>query len=175
MERAHDSRMPIDMEALWIPKQPPLETVLRATLIYLAVHLLLRLAGRKELSRYSSFDVAVIVLVTVAVRRAVTVDDASITTALLALAILIGWDVFFSWLTFRSVMASKILRGSPRLLVKDGRPLEGALRTSRISLDELRARLRVYGTQDLSAVEEGYLETDGKLTFVLRARPVGKA
>ena len=163
--------MSIDWGRVWQTEQPPLETIVRASLVYLAVHLLLRLAGRKELSRYSSFDLAVIFLVTVAVRRAITVDDASVTTAVLALTTLVAWNVFFSWLTFRSRVAAKVLKGSPRLLVRDGRPLEDALRHTRIGMDELKARLRVYGTEDLGAVHEAYLETDGKLTFVLKHPP----
>lgn len=152
-------------------EQPPLETIVRASLIYLAVHLLLRLAGRKELSKYSSFDLAVLFLVTVAVRRAITVDDASVSTAVLALATLVAWNLFFSWLTFRSPVASSLFKGTPRLLVQDGRPLEDALRQARIGMEELKARLRVYGTQDLSVVHEAYLETDGKVTFVLKEPP----
>jgi uncharacterized membrane protein YcaP (DUF421 family) len=38
-------------------------------------------------------------------------------------------------------------------------------------MDELMARLRVYGTQDLASVHEAYLETDGKVTFVLKHAP----
>ena len=163
--------MSVDWAALWRVEQPPLETIVRASLIYLAVHLLLRLAGRKELSRYSSFDLAVIFLVTVAVRRAITVDDASISTAVLALTTLIAWNVFFSWLTFRSQTAAKVLKGTPRLLVRDGRPPEEALSETRIGMDELMARLRVYGTQDLALVQEAYLEADGKVTFVFDHPP----
>jgi uncharacterized membrane protein YcaP (DUF421 family) len=163
--------MSIDWARIWQTEQPPLETIVRATLVYLAVHFILRIAGRKELSRYSSFDLAVIFLVTVAVRRAITVDDASVSTAVLALATLIGWNFFFSWLTFRSRLAAKLLKGEPRLLVQDGRPLEEALHATRIGMDELKARLRVYGTEDLGAVHQAYLETDGKLTFVLEHPP----
>jgi len=157
---------------MWEPEQPPLETILRATLIYLGVYFLLRLAGRKELSRYSSFDLAVIFLLAQAVRRAITVDDPSITSAMIGLVTLIGWDVFLSWVSFRSPLAGKVLKGSPRLLVQDGRPLEEALRASRIGRDELKARLRLYGTEDLAAVERAYLETDGKVSFVLK-HPAG--
>lgn len=152
-------------------EQPPIETIVRATLIFLAVHFILRLAGRKELSRYSSFDVAVIFLLGQAVRRAITVDDPSISSAVIGVATLIGWDVFFSWLSFRSPVAARLLKGAPRVLVQDGRPLEDALRASRIGMDDLKARLRAHGTEDLGVVQKAYLESDGKVTFVLKPRP----
>jgi uncharacterized membrane protein YcaP (DUF421 family) len=158
----------VDWSGLWEIQQPISETVVRSSFIYLAVHLLLRLAGRKELSRYSSFDVAVLFLIGVAVRRAMTVDDASLTSATVALATVIGWDVFFSWLGFRSVQAAALLKGRPRLLVKDGLPLREALDASRISMEELLSKAREAGLGDLTRVEQAHLETDGKVSFVLR-------
>ena len=160
----------VDWSGLWEIQQPVAETVIRSSIVYLIVHLLLRLAGRKELSRYSSFDVAVLFLIGVAVRRAMTVDDASLTTATIALATVILWDVFFSWLGFRSTLAAALLKGKPRLLVKDGVPLEAELRACRMSIEELRARGREVGLATLTGVAEAHLETDGKVSFVLGSR-----
>jgi uncharacterized membrane protein YcaP (DUF421 family) len=157
----------IDWSGLFDIQQPVAETVVRSSFVYLVVHLLLRLAGRKELSRYSSFDVAVLFLIGVAVRRAMTVDDASLTTATLALATVIGWDVFFSWLGFRSTLAAALLKGKPRLLVKNGTPLEAELRACRISMDELLSRGREAGLANLTRVAEAYLENDGKVSFIV--------
>lgn len=157
----------VDWSGIWETQQPIVETVFRSSFVYLVVHLLLRLAGRKELSRYSSFDVAVLFLIGVAVRRAMTVDDASLTTATLALATVIVWDVSFSWLGFRSTLAAMILKGKPRLLVKNGIPLERELRACRISIDELLARGREAGLPNLTRVVEAHLETDGKVSFVV--------
>jgi uncharacterized membrane protein YcaP (DUF421 family) len=157
----------IDWSGVWEVKQPIVETLFRSSFVYLTVHLLLRLAGRKELSRYSSFDVAVLFLISVAVRRAMTVDDASLTTATLSLATIISWEVLFSWLGFRSTLAATLLKGRPKLLVRDGVPLHEELQASRISMDELLSRAREAGLADLGRVEQSYLETDGKISFVV--------
>lgn len=159
--------MTVDWPGLWEIKQPVAETLLRSSFVYLAVQGLLRLAGRKELSRYSAFDVAVLFLIGVAVRRAMTVDDASLTTATLALATVIGWDVLFSWLGSRSALAAALLKGKPKLLVKDGMPLPDRLRASRVSMDELLSRARLAGLADLGQVRQAHLEPDGKISFVL--------
>jgi len=156
-----------DWSGLWEVQQPVAETIVRSSFIYLIVHLLLRLAGRKELSRYSSFDVAVLFLIGVAVRRTMTVDDASLTTATIALGTVVLWDVFFSWLGFRSTLAATLLKGKPRLLVKNGIPLDAELRACRISMDELMSRGREAGLANLTRVAEAYLETDGKVSFVV--------
>jgi uncharacterized membrane protein YcaP (DUF421 family) len=157
----------VDWAGLWATKQSMVETLLRSSFVYLLVHLLLRLAGRKELSRYASFDVAVLFLIGVAVRRAMTVDDASLTTATLALATVIGWDVFFSWLGFRSTLAATLLKGRPKLLVRNGAPLREELDACRVSMEELLSRARLAGLGDLRRVQQAHLETDGKISFVV--------
>jgi len=157
----------LDWSGLWEVQQPLAETVFRSSFVYLVVHVLLRLSGRKELSRYSSFDVALLFLIGVAVRRAMTVDDASLTTATLSLGTIVIWEVFFSWLGYRSTLAAILLKGRPRLLVKNGIPLEAELRACRISMDELLSRGREAGLANLGRVVEAHLETNGKVSFVL--------
>jgi uncharacterized membrane protein YcaP (DUF421 family) len=163
--------MSIDWHAIFIPDRPLLDTIVRASLVYLVVQFLLRLTGRKELSRYSSFDLTFIFLLTQAVRRAITVDDGSVTGAVVALTTLIGWNLLFSWISFRSRLAAKILKGTPQLLMQDGAPLEHALRVTRLGVEEIKAELRTYGTQDFTAVRQAYLETNGRITFVLLEGP----
>lgn len=160
----------IDWERMWVPQVNLLEVFIRASLVYLVAHLALRLAGRKELARYSSFNVAVLFLVTIALRQSITVDDASLTGAFLALATLVGWDVLFSWATFKNRRVESLLKGEPRKLVDRGRPLPEAMAAERVNLEELRARLRLLGVDDLGRVKEAFLETDGKVSFVLESK-----
>jgi hypothetical protein len=105
----------IDWERMWVPQVSLLEVFLRASLVYLVAHLVLRLAGRKELARYSSFNVAVLFLVTIALRRSITVDDASLTAAFLALAPLVtSWVAQRyrpSWMPRRICASSEAAQG----------------------------------------------------------------
>lgn len=146
----------------------PLEVVLRATLIYFFAQVVMRLIGRKELGRYSNFDVALLFLVTVALRRSMVRDDDSLTTAFVALATLGAWDRFFSWLSSRSRKAAQVLEGTPVELVRDGKLLERNMRKSLISKEELLSRLRSQGTESLRRVRAAYMEPDGKVTFLMK-------
>ena len=151
-----------------MPSWPPWEVALRAALVYGVLVVLLRLAGRKEITRYSVFDIAALVLITVAARTAIVGEDHSLTSAFVALATIFGLDLLLSWTSFRSHRLATIIEGPRVLLVEDGRVREEALRHLRLSHDELLARLRVHGTDDLARVRSAYMEHDGKVTFVLR-------
>ncbi len=160
---------PFDWHQLWAPELSPLEIVVRATIVYLGVLVLFRLVGRKELARYSPFDFLLILLVSQGLRQTLVGSDKSLTSGFLAVATLLALDLLLSWLSFRSRRFAGVVEGFPSKLVEDGRPIEEALRRSRFSLDELRARLRRYGIDRLEWVESAWLERDGNVTFVLRA------
>lgn len=155
---------------MWQPTWSPLEVALRAALVYLFVIAVFRVAGRKELGRLSTFDVALVFLVTVALRRTMTGDDTSLTNAFIALATLVGLDRGLSWLAWRSHRLADWLEGPARLLVEDGKLRPRELRRTRVSEDDLRAGLRQHGHEKLEDVRRAYLERDGKLSFVLRSK-----
>ncbi len=159
-----------DWQSLWQPHVPPLEVIVRATFVYLGLWLLFRVIGRKELSRYSTFDFAVVLLVTVSLRRTLVVDDDSLTTGFVALGTLFALELLFSWISHRSRRAAVLLEGRPQKLVEDGRPVEENMRRQRFSRDELVSRLRRYGIDRLEEVESAWLERDGNVSFVLRGR-----
>lgn len=163
----------IDWETMWSPELSPLEIVLRAAVVYVAGLILFRLAGRKELARYSPFDFLLILMISQALRQTLVASDRSLTSGLLSLGTLLALDVLFSWSSFRSRRVATVVEGQPRKLLQDGQPLHDALQRSRFTVDELQARLRRYGIDQLEAVESAWLERDGNVTFVLRggARP----
>ncbi len=158
----------IDWRTMWSPELSPLEIVLRAVIVYLVALVLFRIAGRKELARYSPFDFLLILLISQALRQTLVAGDRSVTSGLLSLGTLVAVDVTFSWCSFRSRRVATLVEGQPRKLLEHGRPLDEALLRSRFTVDELRARLRRYGVDRLEAVESAWLERDGNVTFVLR-------
>jgi uncharacterized membrane protein YcaP (DUF421 family) len=158
----------LDLAGMFTPTISPWEVALRAALIYLGIIALLRLAGRKELGRYSHYDVALLFLVTTAARQSIVGSDQSLTSAFVGLATIIGLDRLLSEITFRWPATDRALSGSTLQLLRDGIPDEDALRRSRLTVEDLRSRLRKHGTDDLQRAAAAYLETNGQITFVLR-------
>jgi uncharacterized membrane protein YcaP (DUF421 family) len=156
---------------MWWPRLPPWEVALRTAFIYVFILLLFRLVGRKELSRYSTFNMAVLFLISVATRQTFVDDDPSLTSAMVALGTLFGLDYLLSWLVFRSRRLANLLEGPVRQLVKDGAPVTRQLIHCRITKAELEAELRRNGHKSLAEVEAAFLERSGRITFIFRAPP----
>jgi len=159
---------PFDWQGLWTPDLNPFEVMFRATAVYLFAQLVLRLAGRKEFGRSSTFDIVLLLIISVCLRKSIIADDDSLSTAFLALGTLAMWDRFFSWLSMRSHKAEQVLVGRPVELVREGRVNEANLRKSLMSREELLSRLREHGTESIRKVRLAYLEPDGKVTFMMK-------
>ncbi|WP_228557980.1 MULTISPECIES: DUF421 domain-containing protein [unclassified Myxococcus] len=159
---------PIDWHGLWVPDLHPFEVIIRVSLVFLFVQFVLRLVGRKELSRYASFDLALLFLLSVCMRMTIVANDDSLTTGFIALATMGAWDRLFSWLAFRNRHAARVLEGRPLELIREGSLVHGNLRKTRISHKELLSHLRAHGRGDLSAVHAAFLEPNGKVTFLFR-------
>ena len=63
---------------------------------------------------------------------------------------------------------SRAVRAEPAVLVRDGAPVEAALRRERITHDELLSAVRESGGRDLDQAEVVLLEGDGSLTAILK-------
>jgi uncharacterized membrane protein YcaP (DUF421 family) len=157
-----------DFASLWTPELNPLETVLRAALVYLLVQLVFRVAGRKAFQRWGPPEIALLFLVSTAVRKSIVVDDESITTALLALVTIAALDRFQTTLSARWRKAADVIEGPVLQLVRDGKLDRAAMRRVRIGEHELLARVRAKGRERVDEIRDAYFERSGEVTIVFK-------
>jgi uncharacterized membrane protein YcaP (DUF421 family) len=78
------------------------------------------------------------------------------------------WNVLLDWLAFRFPRMQRLLEPAPLLVVDRGRILWRHMRIELISREELEAKLRENGVDDVSEVEKAYVEPDGHLSVLKR-------
>jgi uncharacterized membrane protein YcaP (DUF421 family) len=159
---------PFDLARMWKPDIPPWEVALRAAIIYGFVQLVFRIAGRKELGRWGTPEVALLFLVTVATRKSIVADDESLTTAMVALATIVVLDRILSALTSRSRRTADLVEGPVRQLVRAGKIDREEMSRARLSEDELLARVRERGKERLEDVKDAFLERSGNVTIIFK-------
>lgn len=144
-----------------------LEVIVRVAIIYVGCLVMLRVSGRRELSQLSPMDVLVMLLISETVSPALTKQDTSLTTGLVAAATLVAMQVATAYLVFRSRRAQALLEGNPLLLIRDGKLVAPELmRRYRITDAELHATLRQQGALTVSEVARAYVEPDGTISVV---------
>lgn len=143
-----------------------LRTLVVAVLAYISLVLLLRLSGRRTLSKMNAFDLVITVALGSAFATILLNQDVSLAQGVLALALLIGLQYVVTWSSVRLAWVRRVVTGEPALLFYRGRFLGDALRAARVTEDEVRAAMRASGLAAVEQIEAVVLETDGSFSVI---------
>jgi uncharacterized membrane protein YcaP (DUF421 family) len=145
-----------------------MEIVARAVIVFMFLWIVTRAVGRNELGELSTFQLLLFVVMGDLVQQAVTQQDYSVTTAVLAVSTFAVLSVILGWLQYRFKRARPVITGVPLVIVKDGEPLTEALANERMTLDDVFTQARQQGIRKLGEIELAILETDGKVSSFTR-------
>jgi uncharacterized membrane protein YcaP (DUF421 family) len=137
-------------------------------LAYSGLVLLLRISGKRTLSKMNAFDLVVTVALGSTLATILLSSDVALTEGLLAFALLIFLQFAVTWLSLRSSNFRRLIKNEPKLLFYDGGFLRGAMRAERVTEEEVEAAVRQHGLASLDEVGAVVLETDGSATVVPR-------
>ena len=143
-----------------------MQIIVRASVMFFFLWLVMRLMGRKELAELSAFELILLVVMGDLIQQGVTQQDNSITGAVTAVSTFVLWVLLFSYTSFKNKRVRDLFEGVPVILVKDGKPLQKMLQYERLTLDEVKDAARDQGIADLRQVALGVLESDGKFSFI---------
>ncbi len=151
-----------------------MDIVLRGTVIFLALYVLVRLMGKRELGQKTPFELIVLVVIGDLIQQGVTQNDFSLTGAIIAVSTIAFWALVFSWLSYLWPVAERLLEGEPRVIIRDGELLEPNLRRSRLTRSEIESEMRLAGIAGMEDVAWGILEPRGKISFIQRSEEGGE-
>jgi uncharacterized membrane protein YcaP (DUF421 family) len=146
-----------------------MDIVLRATVIFFALYLLVRLMGKRELGQMTPFELIVLVVIGDLIQQGVTQNDFSLTGAVIAISTIAFLALAMSWASYIWPRAERVLEGEPRVIVRDGEVLTSNLRRNRLTVSEIESEMRLAGIARLEEVAWAILEPRGKISFIKRA------
>jgi uncharacterized membrane protein YcaP (DUF421 family) len=147
---------------------PVVRILVVGTLAYTALVVLLRISGKRTLSRMNSFDVVITVAIGATFGRILTARSIPLLEAVTAFALLIGLQYLVARLQVRSPRFARVLKAEPTLLLHRGRVLHAALHRERLTQAELEGAVRKHGLGSLQEAEAVVLEGDGRLSVIAR-------
>ena len=137
---------------------------------YVALLLLLRVSGKRTLSKLNAFDFIITVALGSTLATVLLSSSVSLVDGVFALALLVGLQWVVAFASSRSRTVERLVKAEPTLLYRDGF-LWTAMRRQRVTADELRQASRASGHTDLGEVAAIVLETDGTLS-ILTSQPL---
>lgn len=135
---------------------------------YVALVVMLRLSGKRTLSKLNAFDLVVTVALGSTLASLITSKDVALAEGLLALALLVGLQFAVTWTSVRWRAIGQFVKSEPALLLRDGACLDAAMRRERVVGDEVLAAIRRSGGRSYSDADAVLLESDGSLTAILK-------
>jgi uncharacterized membrane protein YcaP (DUF421 family) len=145
-----------------------MDIILRATVIFFGLYLLVRLLGKRELAQLTPFELIVLVVTGDLIQQGVTHNDFSLTGSLLAVSTFGFWASVLSWLTYLSRRAERLLDGEPHVIIRDGEILKSNLRRDRLTLSEIESEMRLAGIPHVRDVAWAIVEPRGRISFIPR-------
>ena len=135
-------------------------------LAYVALVLLLRVSGKRTLSKMNAFDFIVTVAFGSTLASVILNKSVGLLEGVLAFAVLILCQYVITYLSVRSERFEQFVKATPTLLYHQGRFLHAVMRRERVTEEEVRAGVRESGHLSLDAVAAVVLETDGSFSVL---------
>lgn len=154
-----------DMFALAVPV---IEKIVRPIVVYLALVILLRMFGKRELAQLNPFDLVVLLTLSNTVQNAIIGNDNSVSGGLIGALTLLGVNAFVVRLLFKHRRMDEIIEGKPCTLIHRGKVVERNLNAELLTHTELMTVLHRQGFSSVNEVEECVLEPGG--TFSVKGK-----
>lgn len=152
-----------------------LRTLIVGVLAYIALIILLRISGKRTLSKMNAFDLVVTVALGSTLATVLLSKSVALVEGVLAFAVLIGLQFVVTWSSVQVRWVRRITTGEPRMLLYRGEFLPDGLRTARVTHDEVRAAIRAAGLANRRDAQAVVLETDGSFSVVRPGEPLGES
>jgi len=148
-----------------------MNSVLRATAVYLFLLLIFRLAGNRSAAQITAFDLILLLVVSESIQEAMITDDYSLTNAFLVVITLVGLDIMMSLWKQRSDKVEKILDGVPILVIEDGKMQHARMKMERVDEGDILSAARAHhGLERLDQIKHAIVEASGGITIVPRSK-----
>jgi uncharacterized membrane protein YcaP (DUF421 family) len=133
---------------------------------YFALIILLRISGKRTLSKMNAFDLVITVALGSTLATILLSKDVPLAEGIAGFALLIFLQFVITWLSVRSKAVSRLVKAEPALLFYRGQMLWENMKIERVVENEISAALRTQGFSSYEKIEAVVLETDGSFTVI---------
>jgi len=147
---------------------------IRTLVIFLALLITTRLAGKRQMGELELNELIVAVLMANLASHPLQDIGIPLINGLIPVITLFCCEVIIAGINLKSVGFRAFLHGKPSILIMDGVVNQREMRKNRLTLEELTENLRNHSITDIRKVKYAILETNGTLNAILfpAERPV---
>lgn len=158
----------IDLNGVFGLTVSPLQLMLRGTLMYWFLFAIFRFVLRRDVGSVGVSDFLFVVILGDAAQNAMIGSATSASDGMVLITTLVFWNYMLDFLSFRIPAIQRFTSPRRLCLVRDGKRLRRNMRRELITDEELNAKIREEGVDDIATIKRMYLEADGEMSVVKR-------
>jgi len=138
--------------------------IFKTIFMYFFIIFVYRLMGKKEVGQLSIVDLIVSILIAELIALSIQEDQKSLLISVIPILVLVGVQIFISYITLKNDKLRNIIDGKPTIIIKNGKLNFTEMSKLRYSLDDLLTQLRLQGVKSIDKVKYAVLENNGNLS-----------
>lgn len=138
----------------------------RTLLIYVILIATVRLMGKRQIGELEVTDLVTTLLLSEIAALPITDTNIPVSHALIPMITLLFLEVCSSVVLIKLPKLKGLVSARPTVIISDGVLNQEALRSIRISMEELMGEIRQQGYTSIAQVNDAILEKNGKLTIL---------
>ena len=142
---------------------------IRVLIIYLLIIFSLRLMGKRQLGQLQPSELVVTILVSNIATMCIEDTNVPFLSGIIPILSLVSFDVIMSAISLKSKKARRIISGSPRVIIHDGKLDQAQMHELRFTLDDVMSQLRTKNIFDIRDVSFAIVETTGTMSVFQKA------
>ena len=143
-----------------------LDVIIKGFISLLILFFVIKLLGKKQVSQLNIFDYVIgISLGNLAAEMTIN-SEISIINGFIAMVIYGICSLFVSYITSKSIIARRLISGTPVILMEHGKLSKKQLQKVKLDVNDLMQDAREDGYFDLSEIDYAIMEVSGKVTFL---------
>jgi uncharacterized membrane protein YcaP (DUF421 family) len=158
----------LDLEKILFNDAPGyffIEIAFRSVVMFLALLIVLKIAGKRGVKQLSIFEMVIIISLGSAAGDPMFYEDVGIGHALMVFVVVLILYRFITWLTGKSQLVEKFLEGETECLIDEGKFSIEKFKRESLAQDEFFTELRLRNVEHLGQVRKAYLETSGDISI----------
>lgn len=142
--------------------------IYRTVIMLIILFILTKYMGKKQVSQMNMLDYLIgITIGNIASDISLDIEK-NIILGIVSLVIISMSGILVTYLTLKNIKLRRLLVGVPRILIEKGKIIEKSLKKEGIDINDLQEEARQNGYFDLNEINYAILETNGKISFLVK-------
>lgn len=135
-----------------------------------ALFFLTNALGKKQINQLNMFDYVIGISIGNVVAEMTVNKEVLFWDGVIVMGIYSLISILVSFLTNKSIRLRRLISGTPKVLLENGKIIEKNLEKSRLDINEFLEEARICGYFDISEIEYAFMEPNGKISFLPKSK-----